>query len=449
LSGEGPPGRRQFLASAGAALLLAARAAPAEARGRIPIGGRLAFRLPWPVSTIDPHRIDDPCAAIFGEALFDTLYAQGEAGQIAAALAESDPEPEGANLRVKLRAGLKTARDRPFTTKDAAFSIARARGSGAHGWLADIPAPRDDGRSLVFATKDAARLVRALASPLVAMVPTNFAPESPDGTGAFRFGLRDGALLLSRNRLAARGPSFLDEVAARPAPDVSASLLAFEAGTDDLGWFERGLHGIRKDSQTFDFGAVGWAVLLTGRDAGSWDGPGIAQSICDGIPYARLSGLHLGPPWPSSPPQSWGGPATQLLVREDAPWLVEVANAVAASISVSGHEVTVKSLPATELAARRASRMFGLAIDAVRSLQPGGLGAMVALATADNPSRAQEIIQHPPKLGDVAARTMTRTLRCGVIGEIRVVGGRMPDVSLVGSTNGGFDLASTFRPRKR
>src|SRR5690606_7803571 len=134
-----------------------------------PVGGKVALRLPWPLLTVDPHRIDDPCAAIFGDALFDTLYAQGEGGQITALLAEGDPEPDGANLRVKLRTGLRTARDRPFTTKDAVASIARARAAGAHGWLADIPAPREDGRSLVFATKDAARLVRALSSPIVAM----------------------------------------------------------------------------------------------------------------------------------------------------------------------------------------------------------------------------------------------------------------------------------------
>lgn len=441
--------RRGFVlggASVTAATLLGTRA---EARGRTPTGGRVSMRLPWPVGTMDPHRIDDPNAAIFGEALFDTLYAQTLDGQIVAALAEADPEPEGANLRVKLRTGLRTARDRPFGTRDAAWSIARARGMGARGWLADIPAPRDDGRSLLFATKDAARLVRALASPIVAMLPTSFSAESPDGTGPFKSITRDGAMVLMRNRLAARGPAFLDEIVVRAAANVSASLLAFEATTDDIGWFERGLHEPRAGSKGFDFGSVGWATLFTGRDANAWDGPGIAQRICDGIPWSRVSNLHLGAAWTPDSEQGWGGPPATLIVRDDAPWLIAVANAVAATITRPGHEVTVKPIPAGELASRRSSRMFALALDVVRSIAPGSLGAMVALATADNPVRAQEIMQHPPKLGDVAARTLTRTLRCGVVGEIRVLGGRVPDLVLASSGSGsGFDLGASFRARR-
>lgn len=437
--------RRSFLAG----LFAASIGSPALARGRLPFGGRVALRVPWPIGAIDPHRLDDPLAAIFGEALFDPLYAASTDGQLVPALAESEPEPDGASLRVKLRAGLQTGRGKPFGTKDAAASIARARANGARGWLADIPVPRDDGRALVFATRDAARLVRALSSPLVAMVPSGFTPESPDGTGPFRHGSRDGALLLSRNRLAARGPSLLDELTVRAAPNVSASLLSFEAGTDDIGWFERGFHEPRAGSKGFDFGAPGWAVLFTGRDAVDWDRPGIAQRIADGIPYSRVSNLHLGAAWPADAEQGWGGPPVSLLVREDSPWLVAVANAIVATITRPGHEVTVKPVSASELASRRSSRMYGLAIDVVRNVGGGGLGSIAALATADNPVRAQEIVQHPPKLGDVSARTMTRTLRCGIVGEIRVGGGRVPDLVLAPSGTGfGFDLGASYRARR-
>lgn len=446
--------RRSFLAGCAASALALAndarQAREASARGRIGVGGRLSLRLPWPIASgCDPHRIDDHTAAIFGEALFDTLYTQTADGQFVPALAESDPEPDGAHLRVKLRSGVRTAKDRPIGARDAAFSLSRARNAGAKGWLADIPVPRDDGRALVFSTKDAARLVRALASPLVAIVPASFDPASPDGTGPFRYSPAGDAILFTRNKLAARGPAFLDEVTVRSAPNVSASLLAFEAGTDDIGWFERGLHEPRAGSKSFDFGAVGWAVLFTGRDANDWDGVGIAQRICDGIPYSRVSNLHLGAAWTPDAEQGWGGPPATLIVRDDAPWLIAVANAIAATISRPSHEVTVKPVPPAELASRRASRMHALALDVVRSIAPNSLGAMVALATADNPTRAQEIMQHPPKLGDVAARTMTRTLRCGVVGEIRVVGGRIPELSLASSQSGaGFDLGATSRAKR-
>lgn len=447
---DGRVSRRALLggiAGAGLASVLCAR--EGHARPRLPSGGRLGLRVPWPLGTIDPHRLDDPLAAIFGEGLFDTLYARDEAGQFVPALAETDPEPDGARLLVKLRTGIKTGKNRPIGTRDAVLSLARARGAGARGWLADIPVPRDDGRALSFATKDAARLVRALASPLTAIVPTGYSPEAPDGTGGLRFTTRSDGFALVRNANAARGPAFLEEVTVRHAPSLSASLLAFESGTDDIGWFERGLHEKRAGSILFDFGAVAWAVLFTGRDAAEWDVPGVAQRICDGIPYFRLADLHLGPAWTPDNQQGWGGPPTTLLVREDSPWMVATATAIAATITRPGHEVTAKPVPATELTSRRASRLFGLALDVVRPAASGGLGALVALATADDPARGAEVGLHPPKLGDVPARTLTRTLRCGVVGDVRVKGGRMPDVNLAPSALGsGFDLAASHRTKR-
>ena len=45
--------------------------------------------------------------------------------------------------------------------------------------------------------------------------------------------------------------------------------------------------------------------------------------------------------------------------------------------------------------------------------------------------------------GDVAARTLTRTMRTGVVGEIKVSGGRMPDTVLVGTST--IDWGGSFR----
>lgn len=433
-----------------AAFAIGARAMPAFARGRTAIGGRIALRVPWPVASIDPHKLEDATAAIFAEALFDTLYAKDESGVLAGSLAEADPEPDGAALRVRVRSGVKTAKGRPFDARDAAASIARARGLGARAWLADIPAPRIDGKTLVFAMRDAGRLMRALACPLVAMVPSGFNPDAPDGTGPMRFSTRADATVLSRNSLAARGPSFLEEVVIRSAPDLAASLRAFESGTDDVGWLGSGLHEPRAGSRPFDLGTVGWAMLFTGRDAATWDAPGVAQQLCDGIPHARLAHLAIGPAWTPNAAQGWGGPPTTLFVRDDAPWLVELAKAIAATISQASHEVTAKPVPAAELAQRRTSRNHGLLLDVVRPLTHGSFGAMVAFSTADAAPTAATIVQKPPKLGDVPARTLTRTLRCGVVGEIRVQGGRAPDVTLAPSSfGGGFDLGASTRARSR
>jgi peptide/nickel transport system substrate-binding protein len=456
LSAERRVTRRNVLLAGGALALAAVSplgpfaSRRALARGRSPIGGRISVRVPWPVLAMDPHRLEDATAAIFGDALFDTLYARDDTGGFVASLAESDPEPEGASLRVRIRTGLRTAKGRAFEARDAAASIARSRTLGGRAWLADVPAPKVDGRSLVFAMRDASRLVRALGSPIVAMVPSGFVADAPDGTGPMKFTTRGDALVLERNPLAARGPSYLDEVIVHAAPDLAASLRAFESGSDDLGWLGSGLHEPRAGSRPFDFGGAAWAVLFTGRDAGTWDAPGVAQRICDGIPPARLSYLALGPAWTTEPEQGWGGPATALHVREDAPWLIELAKAIAATISRPSHEVTAKPIPAAEIAQRRNSRGHALLLDVVRPVAPGSFGSMIALATADNALRASELVQHPPKLGEIPPRTMTRTMHCGVVGEIRVQGGRAPDVQLAtSSATSSFDLGASTRARAK
>lgn len=420
-------------------------AAQAHARGRQAVGGRLSFRIPWSIGSCDPHRIDDPFAALFGEALFDTLYATNEAGAIVPSLAEKEPEPIRNGLRITLRGGLRSARGRPITTTDVARSIARARANGAKAWLADIPPPIVDPLGISFTYGDAGRLARAFASPLVAIVPDGFSDAAPDGTGPFRFSTRGDAVVLLRNPLAARGPAFLEEIVIRAAPDRSSSLASFEKGADDLGWLEGGLR-TRPDSTDFDLGVVGWSVLHVGQAAQGWDGPGVAQQICDEIPPSRLASFKLGPSWTAADGQGWGGPPAAILVREDAPYLVELAQSIAALVSRPAHEITVRPTPASEIAQRKTSRSYALLLDVVRFLAPGGFGASVALATADNPSRAEALVLHPPKLGNVPARTLTRTMRLGVVGEIRVLGGRMPATSLAASPNGGFDLgASTHR----
>jgi peptide/nickel transport system substrate-binding protein len=440
--------RRRALAAlaglAGTALALGTRGA--KARGRTAVGGSIAVHLPWPTAAIDPHRSDDATAAILGPALFETLYAPGDAGAVVPALAEGDPEPSRTGLRVAIRAGLRTGRDRAIDARDVMSSIARARSLGARGWLADVPVPRLDGKdALVFPTRDAARLLRALATPLAAIVPTGFSPEHPDGTGPFVANRRGDALVLARNSRAAGGPSFVDEIVVRASPDLAAPLRAFESGEDAIGWLGSGLHEPRPGARPFDFGAVAWPVLRTGREAGAWDAPGIAQRIADGIAPSRLAYLVLGPAWPTQGEEGWGGPACDLLVREDAPWLVELARAVAATISRPGHEVTARFVSPQDVAQRRGTRAFALMIDVARPLAPTPLGAYLGLATADDPTTVADIARHAPRIVEPSARGLTRTMRLGVLGDIRVQGARIPEVTLGPSVWGGVDLGSAAR----
>lgn len=419
-----------------------------RARGRSPAGGKIGFRLPWPIFSVDPHRIDDMAAAIFGDALFDTLYARDDAGNIVPSLAEGDPEPDGADLRVRVRSGLTTAQGRPLDARDAASSIARARSSGAQAWLADIPAPtRIDAATLKFTGRDAAKLARALSSPLTAIIPLAFSSDHPDGTGPFRAEKRDGALALMRNPKAARGASFLEEITVHAASDLATSLRSFEAGTDDIGWLGLGLHEPRAGAKSFDCGPVGWAILRTGHEGGNWDTPGVMQRVADGIPTARLSYLAVGAPWATEREEGWGGSPADLLVREDSPWLVELARTVVATLSRPSHELTVRPLSTSEFQQRLRLRSFALAIDVARPLAPGAVGALTGLATADNAQHAMDLVRHPPRVTDAAARTLTRMLRIGVLGEIRLQGGRVPDLVLPSSPSG-WDLGAATRVRR-
>lgn len=408
------------------------------------------MRLPWSLGSLDPHRLDDGAAAIFSSALFDSLYLLDAIGNPIPALAESLPEPDGAGgLRIKMREGLLTAHGSVIDARDAVISIARSRSHGAAAWLAALPSPKREGeKSFTFASGDAQALARLLASPLTAIVPLAFDPSRPDGTGPFRADRKDGAFVMSRNLRAANGPSILDEIRVSPATDLADSLRAFESGTDDIGYLGTGLHEPRAGSRSFDAGAFGWALLVVGRDAGNWDSPGIAQRVADGIPPSRLSYLALGQAWAPASAQSWNGSPIDLIVTDDAPWLIELARAVAATISQPSHEVTVRPISTADFASRRRSRNFALAIDVARAFAPGAFPALVSFASADPTSSAPEIVRYPPKISEAPARTLTRALRVGVLGEARMQGGRVADLSLPRRSYG-VDWGTASRARRK
>ncbi len=446
--------RRALLGAAGAAAIASLLPRAARSSGRAPYGGRIALRIPWPLGGIDPHRIDDVAAACFGEALFDTLYARSEAhdetpsegAAFRAALAEGDPEPVGNKLRVRLRGGVRFASGLKLGAEAARASIERARQEGAAAWLADVPPPRVDDDALVFSTRDARLLVRALASPLVAIVPPHFSPDRPDGSGPFRAVLRPGGLALTRNTVASNGPSFLDAIDVAEAPDLAASLRAFERGADDLGWLGSFLHEPRAGARNFDGGAIAWAILRTGREAGPLDAPAAAQSLANGVRFAALQSLVVGPAWEATV-ASWSEPPCDRLVRDHAPWLLEVARSVAAALSAPAHEVSARPTAPAEIAQRRRTRAFTLMLDVARPAGPGDGGALLGLAMADDPDSAIALARHPPRAA-FAPRTVTRTMRIGVVAEIRLQGGRAPDVVLPSSPWGrGIDWGSAFRAR--
>ena len=445
-------GRRALCTAMAAAWMSAAL--DARAMGRVPIGGELSLRVPWATSRLDPHDLFDPLAAIFGAAVADPVYERDARGQVYPTLADGMPTVEGDRTVVRLRAGLRTAQGRALGGRDLAWSLARARKMGVSGLLAPLSSAAgsdwvrsDPDQPLVvrFRMSDPGKLSLLLSSPLTALLPVGFKPSQPDGTGAFSARCSAGALELSRNRYAARGPSFLERVRVRRAADLADSLRAFESGQDDVGWLGLGFHRSRPKARRFEYGEAGWVVLATGKAAGSYGAPGMAQQLANAVPVERLH-LGLGRRAGLGVGASWGGGPAALLYDGGQPHLAEVAEAVAAKLSSPGHELSATAVSRRQLRDARSSHDFALAIDLVRRID-GGSSPLLALASADRPELGIDVALHPPRIpAGRAAHQLTASLRLGVLGSVDVQGGAIAEVVLAAQPlGGGLDLGGSYR----
>ncbi len=446
-----PPalGRRALLTGAAALSALLATD-PAAALGRVPTGGTLRMRVAWSTRRLDPHDLFDPLAALFGTAIADPVYQLDYQGKPYPTLADGMPTVQDGQTVVHLRPGMRTAKGKALGGRDLAWSVSRARQQGAAGLLAPLPryvrSSKDDPLIARFGKTDPLKLAVLLASPLVSLLPVGFSATSPDGSGPFRARCSASSLELTRNRNAARGPSFLERVIVRSAPDLAASLRAFESGQDDVGWLGLGLHRNRARARKFNYGRVGWVVLATGRQAGRYAAPGVAQQLANAVPAERLHlglsprrGLGAGTPWR-------GDPAT-LLYDSSSGHLKTIAEAVAVKLSEPGHEVTATPVSRARLRRARATNDFALALDVVRHPAAGPTGALIALSTADRKSLGKDVALHPPR-GNYSrpGHQLTTTLRLGVLGGLAVRGGVIKQVLLAAARRGGgLDLGASYR----
>ncbi len=406
-------GRRAWMLGVGLGLLTGGKRA--SAMGRTPLGGHLRCELPWQVARLDPHEIDDACAAFFGPAICDSLYDLDSQGRAYPALADGSPQPSGRGWRVKLRPHLATGLGRGIGPADVHWSLERAKARAARGLLADFGSVRVMADGVSFERGTAASLTRALASPCCAILPRGFNPARPDGTGALTAHPGGGGLVLRRNPRAARGAAFLEQLTIKPAGSIGDALRAFETGEVDVGWLGDGLHRRRPGAQPFRGPQVGWIVLRTGSQAGAWAAPGVAQSLVDGLPRGSLSRFGLSPSGGGS--TRWGGGDAELSVDTSAPFLVEVAEAIASTLSKSGHQLRVARVNSQELSRRRRAGAFALMLDVVRNFGLGGALDNLALLTAANPALANR----PPKVSSSATQ-LARSLPLGIVGELRPSG---------------------------
>lgn len=398
-------------------LLATSLSAASAAMGRTPLGGSLNFTLPWPVNSLDPHDLYDPCAALFASAIADPLYALDARGRPYPALADGMPSATGRGARVTLRPGIITAQGRRLGGSDVHWSLTRARSRAARALLSEFGAPRLAGDSVGFEIADPIRLAIALASPTCAILPRSFNPAQPDGTGGLAAAASTLGLNLQRNLHAARGAAFLERLSLRPALSLTDALRAFESGATDIGWLGDGLHRRRPGAQPFSAPPVGWVVLRTGTAAGAWAASGVAQSLLEGMAPGALSRFGLTPA-SAGGSRRWGGGDAEIATDTRAPFLAEVADGLAAALSQDGHQLRVARLQPAELARRRSAGNFALMLDFVRNLSLGPSRDGLALVTAANPALADR----PPKVSGVAAAQLARTLPLGIVGELRPSG---------------------------
>ena len=410
-------GRRSFLAALGAT-------SAARALGRTPTAGVLRLRLPLFFGGLDPHSLDDPLSALFAPAIADPLFALDASGKPYPALAAM-PERVASGARILLRPELISARGKALLAADAVFSFKRAQASGGAAVLGAFRAPSVDPKdrfSFIVPEANPDALARALASPLTALVPRGFSPQTPDGTGAFKASFASGTLSLNRNENAARGAGFLERIELSRASDLADALRAFETGQADVGWLGNGLYRPKAGALTLDGPVFGWIVLRTGLDAKTWGAPGIASQLVAALPSAQLARFGVRSLPRAGDGVRWGGGPTTLLVADDAPHAVELARALEPLLGSNDNEVRATPVPrATWLEARR-SRRYGLLLDFVRATNGDVTQSAQALLAAVDPALARR----PPKnLSSVLEAT--RTLPLGIVGEVRIAGARNPE----------------------
>jgi peptide/nickel transport system substrate-binding protein len=417
---------------------------PAQALGRIPHGGRLKLALPFGLTQIDPHDLNDPLAALFGPCLFDTLFALDPAERSYPALAAGPVEAVPGGLAVQLRPGLLDSRGQRLTSADLEFSLRRAASKGAFALLHPFGRPARDRKNkdlVVFPKGSPGALSAALSSPLTAIVPRNFERAKPEGSGAFRARFSDGNLSLSRNLNAARGAAYLDAIIAEPARDLTDALRRFEAQEVDLGWLGRGLHHVRAGSQLFEGPLLGWLVLHTGKRLGEWGAPGVAQTLLQGLEPAQLERFGLSVPTAGGQAVRYDGPSVDLLTRSDAPHLLELGQTLAQLLAPAGNLRPHAEEPET-LRKLLDSGDFDFALELVRSLGPTRTQQHLALLSAADRSLALK----PPALPASAqglnlALHATRATRTGIVGTFRVVAARTPEYAALEN----WDLPQVYR----
>ena len=402
----------------------------AEAAARPFYGGRARLTLPIDTSRIDPHDQNGLSARLVGAALFDGLYARSSGGTVYPTLASAMPERRGSVLALELRPGLRSASGVRLDARAVAASLERSQKRSSH--LRSVQKLRAVGATVVelTTTLEPEQLALELTELQTAIVPPAFDPGRPDCTGALR-STGSGIQRLARNGWAARGGSYLDEVALTSG-DLRACLRAFEGLTSDVGFLGSGLHRSRGSARQFALGPLGWLVLVPGRRLGRFGAPGVLDAALSALPRADFAALGVDLASRSAG-AGWTGPGVSLLVDAKEPWLLAIADELARAWDTPRARVEPHPLAAGELEARMKEGDFDCTLHFLGTTDRlAAERSLFELARLPPPQRAQTAL---------SLEDAVRHLPIALVGRLAPRGfynGALADLAAVGA----FDLGN-------
>jgi peptide/nickel transport system substrate-binding protein len=419
------------------------------ALGRIPYGGVIESSLPWELGAVDPHDLNDPVAAFLAPLLFEPLFALDAQGVAYPTLAAALPSGIGDVTSITLRP-LRWPNGKAVTAQQVAWSLERSRQRGAKALLAGagrFEATNDTTVSVTGSSPQ--RLARALASPLTALLSQQSTAKDTFGLGPFRGKLTGEHAVLTRNSFASRGQPFLERVSLRRAPSLADALRDFEAHENNLGWFGRGLHEPRPGSRLVDTGHAGWVVLHAGQQSGRWARPGAAASLVSTVAQPSLERFGLVPVATAVTPEPYSGGPCTLVVRRDAPYLVELATTLAAILGGPSASITVSAVSPQELTQLKRTRQFGFLLDQVRTLGRTPEEHQLSLLTeAGLPFKPPRL---PPATTTASVPSLVSpSLSLAVVGALHLIWATLPQLELAdGSLANAWQVPDPASPDAR
>ncbi|SCB36538.1 ABC transporter substrate-binding protein [Rhizobium hainanense] len=244
--------RRNILQATGAFGLAAACSFPQElfAQAAEPkVGGTLRIAVPGSATgSLDPHRTQGFVADIVRfTSLLDGLTEFLPDATVGLVLAESfTPNADATEWTVKLKQGVKTHDGKDFVADDVIFTVERildksnpTKGSSLIGFIDPKRIEKIDDHTLVFKLDKPYGLFRDVwANRYLRMVPRNFDPAKPVGTGPFKFvsftvGQQSS---FEANQKYFRGRPFVDKLVLINVEEEVASINALRGGQVDISF---------------------------------------------------------------------------------------------------------------------------------------------------------------------------------------------------------------------